>query len=195
MTIIKVKQLALKLLDDTYKFTVAEEFADDTNDDYTLTSSSDSVKGKTYSISPANDLMFKFRFSDAKTIFGTCDSHGGIISLSKPLCLLNLDMLDTEIKDTILHEIAHALCDHVHGHRVNAHGKEWKSIAKQIGCRPSRCYEESVNGVKPKYTLTCPSCFEVYHQHRLHRRRSISSCGKCDKNYNPKYKLMVKKNF
>lgn len=36
------------------------------------------------------------------------------------------------VRDTILHEIAHALTDPVH----RGHGKEWKAKARELGCDP-----------------------------------------------------------
>ena len=46
-----------------------------------------------------------------------------------------------ELKDTILHEIAHALV----GHKVQAHGKIWKSKAIEIGCSGNRCHYTNMN--------------------------------------------------
>ena len=39
------------------------------------------------------------------------------------------------IKNTILHEIAHAIV----GYGVSAHGSEWKRMAMSIGCNGQRC--------------------------------------------------------
>lgn len=41
-----------------------------------------------------------------------------------------------ELKDSILHEIAHALV----GYKVQSHGKIWKTKAISIGCSGNRCH-------------------------------------------------------
>lgn len=40
-----------------------------------------------------------------------------------------------QIKDTILHEIAHAITDMRYGRKVQAHGREWRDVCMEIGCR------------------------------------------------------------
>jgi predicted SprT family Zn-dependent metalloprotease len=45
-----------------------------------------------------------------------------------------------EVRETILHEIAHALA----GPKVRAHGREWGEIALRIGCNGRRCYGDEV---------------------------------------------------
>ena len=60
-----------------------------------------------------------------------------------------------EIKNTILHEIAHALVGPKHGHN-----EIWKQKALEIGCAGERCHYVVFS--KPKYKLTCGNnCFEV----------------------------------
>lgn len=39
---------------------------------------------------------------------------------------------DADIRDTILHEIAHALV----GHQKRPHGKEWRAMARKVGANP-----------------------------------------------------------
>ncbi len=53
-----------------------------------------------------------------------------------------------EYKNTILHEIAHALVGY-----KNGHNKIWKSKAISIGCNGERCH--NVTFTEPKYTMTC----------------------------------------
>lgn len=67
-------------------------------------------------------------FTDAKRIHGDCDSYAKLIRLKRR------DVFDRDlrfVKDTILHEIAHALCPR----GVPCHGKEWRDIAYRIGVR------------------------------------------------------------
>lgn len=55
-----------------------------------------------------------------------------------------------QIINTILHEIAHALVGHKHGH-----GSVWKQKAKEIGCDGQRCFNHTMADVT-KYKLSCP---------------------------------------
>ncbi len=41
---------------------------------------------------------------------------------------------------TIPHEVAHLICDRVHGLQTKAHGSEWQVVMKAFGCQPERCH-------------------------------------------------------
>lgn len=63
-----------------------------------------------------------------------------------------------EVKDTILHEIAHAICNMRHGIIKNfqgkreSHGSAWKTVALEVGAKPRSCADVYV----PKlYQLVC----------------------------------------
>ena len=47
---------------------------------------------------------------------------------------------DVEVLDTILHEIAYALVDPKHGQDAT-----WKATCSEIGARPRRCFDRSVD--------------------------------------------------
>jgi predicted SprT family Zn-dependent metalloprotease len=123
----------------------------------------------------ANDLMrehgvpreWLFCFDRSKVRFGKCDYRRKRISLSSHLVNMNDEQ---SVRDTILHEIAHALAP-----RGAGHGPTWRSIALAIGCSGSRCYGSEVQRPKPKYRGTCKSCGRVIHRHR----RSLLACGHC----------------
>jgi predicted SprT family Zn-dependent metalloprotease len=54
---------------------------------------------------------------------------------------------EAEITNTILHEIAHALCPPVrNGKRWEFHGASWKAGARSIGCTGDRCGTFSAEG-------------------------------------------------
>jgi predicted SprT family Zn-dependent metalloprotease len=83
----------------------------------------------------ANDLIdehldgtWKFVWNRSKRCFGVC-------SFSKKEIRLSRIITETEgkekIRDTILHEIAHAIAG---GHA--GHGKVWKRVAAMIGAKP-----------------------------------------------------------
>lgn len=112
-----------------------------------------------------------FKFDQAKRRFGQCDYRNKTISLSEPLTLLNPK---SQINDTILHEIAHALTPGAH------HGARWKSKAAEIGADPSRCYDSSVVQPEAKYIGVCPNG----HEHTAMRmtrgmRTTSTACGIC----------------
>lgn len=128
-----------------------------------------------------------FEFDNAKQRFGCCKLHKRIISLSRELVTLNNE---SQVKDTILHEIAHGVANENYGYRIEPHGKEWKFIAKNLGCNPSSCYDDSVIQPKKKYIAYCPKCgLEI----KRNRQRDIA-CSICCKKYHKgiyssKYKL------
>ncbi|MGF0117415.1 SprT-like domain-containing protein [Promicromonospora sp. Marseille-Q5078] len=91
------------------------------------------------------------------------------ISLSVPL-MRRFPRHDA--RNTILHEIAHALVGHGHGHDGT-----WKAKAAEIGARPERCFDSSIAQVDGDWTGTCPQG----HSHSRHRapKHATVSCGIC----------------
>lgn len=110
----------------------------------------------------ANELMihhqltgWKFQWIGHKTIFGRCTHNKMIIALSS---YLTAKRELHEVRNTILHEIAHALVGHSHGHDA-----VWQRKALEIGCDGKRC------GVLPeeakkdaKYLVACDGCGRSY---------------------------------
>src|SRR5436853_7647176 len=76
---------------------------------------------------------WQFAFDHARRRFGRCDYTHRQITLSKTLTFLNPI---EEVRDTILHEIAHALTPGAN------HGPRWRAMCRQIGARPARCFAE-----------------------------------------------------
>src|SRR5262245_412974 len=113
-----------------------------------------------------------FAFDRAIYRFGSCNRRKRQITLSRKLTLLNDEL---QVKDTILHEIAHALAPVGAGH-----GKKWKSIARSLGCSDQRCFGSEVVTPKPRYTGICPTCATKITRHR----RKRLSCGRCDRKFN-----------
>jgi predicted SprT family Zn-dependent metalloprotease len=117
--------------------------------------------------------QWRFVFDRAVRRFGNCNYRRKTISLSAKLTQLNDEAI---VRDTILHEIAHALAP-----RNAGHGEKWKTIARSIGCNAQRCYGDDVVTPKQKYIGKCPNCATTIRRNRKKRL----SCARCDRKYNP----------
>ena len=116
---------------------------------------------------------WRFSFDRAKRRAGSCKFSKKEITIAKAYAERQERM---EIKNTILHEIAHALVGSQHGH-----SQIWRKKAKEIGCDASRCHHIVFS--KPKYVLTCNNrCFEVS-RYRVNQSFMQSKiCSKCNSN-------------
>lgn len=118
---------------------------------------------------------WQFKFDEYKSRFGACHYRKRTITLSSHLIP---SMPVDEVRDTILHEIAHALDFMRHG--SSNHGPRWKAICREIGARPVRCGKTlNVEKIESPYLLKCTSdeCGKVYPRYRKTRTSYI--CGKC----------------
>lgn len=126
------------------------------------------------------DESWVFQFDNARRRFGQCRHRRKTITLSKHLTLLNSE---AEVKNVILHEIAHALVGTRHGHDA-----VWRAKAIEIGCTGDRCYDSNtVNTPESKYKATCSCCGKVYERLRKHRKEV--SCGVCSNKFDRRYLL------
>ena len=123
--------------------------------------------------------QWTLRFGPAKRSFGSCRPRRQEITLSAPLVRLNPY---EQVRDTILHEIAHALV----WPDERGHGAAWRAQALALGCAPRRCAPASVRQPPARFVGTCPRCRLTI---RGHRRRRVS-CGRCDTRFNPAYLLV-----
>jgi len=131
-------------------------------------------------ISPETKKDWKFKWDNAVSRFGSC-RYSGTITLSRVLTSLNNE---DHVRDTILHEIAHAINYERHGRKIfgKPHGKEWKEIAVEVGCDPTRCYDDTVVSPTSKYTVMCPKCGVLGTANR--KSSNMNACGICCKNHN-----------
>ena len=111
-------------------------------------------------------IGWQVKFDNARRRAGQCDFFNQTISLSR----FYIGYADVDhIRDTILHEIAHALAGPHHGHDA-----VWRQIAQEIGCSAKRCH--NLVFAKAKWLMRCPKgCFEV----ERHRRKSALVCASC----------------
>lgn len=112
-----------------------------------------------------------FEFDRAKKRAGCCKHRKQTITLSSYYIQNNSD---EDIKDTILHEIAHAIAGPKQGHN-----HVWKDICRKIGARPIRCYHEAVVMPKGRWQATCPTCNREFHCHRKPKDHKNRYCRKC----------------
>lgn len=110
-----------------------------------------------------------FSWDRAKKRMGCCNYSLKQITMSR---ILTPSRPMHEIKNTILHEIAHALVGHSHGHN-----EVWRAKAIEIGCTGDRCSANS--GERPEFTWysICDHCDNHVGMHRAPGR--VRSCGKC----------------
>lgn len=97
-----------------------------------------------------------FKFDRAQKRIGQCRFRGGVpfeITLSK---VLTPKMEAHDVRDTILHEIAHALVGIDAGH-----GPRWKAKAREIGARPQRCGKQI--DLDAPIQGFCPDCGDKVH--------------------------------
>ena len=115
---------------------------------------------------------WQFLFDHARWRFGSCQPRRKRITLSRVLTLLNDE---SEIRDTILHEIAHALTP------GDGHGNRWKAACVKIGARPTRCYSDERVASPPRrparFRIGCPVCGWWADRHRRSRHKLI--CRSC----------------
>jgi len=111
-----------------------------------------------------------FRFNRCKQAMGLCVYQRRTIELS--IYFVERDNPVEEIRDTILHEIAHALVGRGHGH-----DKVWKRKCIEIGARPVRC--ENANMPEGKWQAWCGGCGKNFHRHRKPKRARGWFCRTC----------------
>lgn len=95
-----------------------------------------------------------FVWIDSGRIFGRCCYDPKQIQLSAPMVATNKE---TEVINTILHEIAHGKAGPGAGH-----GSIWKRIAVEIGVKPEGCYDP--REVTQKYSVYCKLCKKALRQ-------------------------------
>jgi predicted SprT family Zn-dependent metalloprotease len=120
-------------------------------------------------------VYYNFKYNNRLTTsFGNCNYDTRTILLNPKLVKINSEQ---DVRDTILHEIAHAL------NPRQGHNKNWKRTAVEIGCKPERCYKTSEVKMPEKYTYTyvCPNCGNTITRYR---KTYILACKRCCVKYN-----------
>ena len=124
----------------------------------------------------ARDLMdrhglhdWSFRFDRARRRLGCCRYGDRTITLSRHLVRLNPVEV---VRDTILHEIAHAQTPGA------KHGPAWRAQALALGAAPRACASADAVTLPPApYALVCDACGTRIARYRRPRRRYV--CRRC----------------
>lgn len=111
---------------------------------------------------------WKVQLDNAKRRAGVCRFGDRVIGLSAPLTRMHRS---DEVRDTVLHEIAHALVGPTHGHDA-----VWQATARRIGSSGTRCVPEGSPRVVGAWVGVC-AAGHVKERHR--RPERVMSCGQC----------------
>ena len=125
----------------------------------------------------ARDLMnlygleeWSFKLNGRKRQLGVCKGSIKQIELSSHYVHQNAE---AHVKDTILHEIAHALVGVEHGH-----SEVWKKMCLRVGCLPKACDETAILP-KGAWQARCPGCMTHFNRHRKPQRLTGLYCKRC----------------
>lgn len=111
-----------------------------------------------------------FRFNRCKQTMGLCVF--GCKSIELSIYFVERDNPAEEIRDTILHEIAHALVGPGHGH-----DKVWKRKCIEVGARPQRCGDADMP--EGRWRARCGGCGKHFHRHRRPKPGRCWFCQTC----------------
>lgn len=118
---------------------------------------------------------WKLVFDNAKTRAGICRAVPREIGLSRVLTEL---YSENEVRETVLHEIAHALVGPAHGHDA-----VWRAKAVQIGCSAERCVSPEAPRLPGPWVGVCPA---GHHTTRHRQPTRVQSCGQCSRTFDPR---------
>jgi len=108
-------------------------------------------------------------FDRAKRRAGICRYDQRVIGLSAPLTALHGE---ADVRDTVLHEIAHALVGARHGHDAT-----WRATALRIGCSGERCVSREAPELEGAWVGQCPAGHRVTRHRRPDRPAACRRCG------------------
>ena len=124
------------------------------------------------------DREWSFGFDSGRRRAGMCSYTDKKITVSKYLALVH--SID-DVMQTVLHEIAHALCGPKEGH-----SKKWLATAKKIGYRNDKYTGQEIAAAYAPYKGICPNG----HEHFRYRKPSrLYSCQHCSNGYNSRYMI------
>jgi len=126
----------------------------------------------------AHQLLADFELSDwhfgwnrRKRALGLCRYREKRIELSHHFVTHNDE---PQIRETLLHEIAHALAGQKAGH-----GPIWKATCRRIGCQPVACDKGEAIMPSGRWRAQCKTCGKEYHRHKRPPKHAKYWCRKC----------------
>jgi predicted SprT family Zn-dependent metalloprotease len=112
---------------------------------------------------------WRVRIDGARRRLGACDHARATIALSRHFIALNGA---DEVRETVLHEIAHARVG-----RDAGHGAHWRAEARRLGARAERCAGPDVVMPMPRFVGVCPSCGATVQRHARRNVACRACCG------------------
>ena len=122
------------------------------------------------------DASWTFAYDSAKRRAGACDYTRKRITVSR---YLSARYDDETNRQTLLHEIAHALA----GARA-AHGTAWKRTARAIGYTGGVTHHGGTATELAPWVGTCPAGHVAYRHRRATR---ATSCAKCSRTFDERF--------
>ncbi|MDU0347562.1 SprT-like domain-containing protein [Actinomyces sp. MRS3W] len=117
-------------------------------------------------------------FDRARRRAGQTDHTRRRITLSRQLMAL---YDEAEVRETVLHEIAHARVGAAHGHDA-----VWRAEALRIGASGKRLVDSQAPRVRGRWVGTCPAGHTV---DRMRRPALPCSCSRCARGFSPEHLL------
>lgn len=121
-------------------------------------------------------------FSNTRQALGRCFFYGGVPTRIDLSNYWMTRVPEEQVKDTVLHELAHAKAGHKAGHSYI-----WKRAAIEVGANPRRTADlpeelrVSVVSEISKYRATCQTCGKVNYFNRMGKRwqngQYVCRCG------------------
>jgi hypothetical protein len=122
------------------------------------------------------DASWSFAFDNAKRRAGLCDYRAKRISVSRYLAARYDDETN---RQTLLHEVAHALAG-----PTAAHGPSWKRTARALGYVGGTTHQGETATELAPWVGVCPAGHVAY-RHRKPMR--ATSCVKCAPRFDERY--------
>ncbi len=119
---------------------------------------------------PRTRKHWTFGFNNRKRCLGLCRFDAKRIELSAAFVQRNDE---PAVRDTVLHEIAHALAGPKAGH-----GQAWKDACVRIGAKPERLDREA-DMPAGRWRAACPGCGHEHTRHRRPARGARYHCRAC----------------
>ncbi|KHK99553.1 hypothetical protein LK09_02725 [Microbacterium mangrovi] len=125
------------------------------------------------------DDSWSFGFDNAKRRAGACNYTQRRITVSKYLAARYDDETN---RQTLLHEIAHALAG-----SDARHGPRWRRIASGLGYRGGVTHQGETAVELAPWVGVCPAGHTVYRHRRPTR---VLSCAKCAARFDPRHAFL-----